>query len=76
MSETWAEMADRHALEKAEAVCAMRDAGLTQTQAANKLGIPLGHLNSYLARNKIPWGYVRKGKPTSYLEREQAEEAS
>jgi transcriptional regulator with GAF, ATPase, and Fis domain len=60
--ETWSEINDRHALEKAEAMASLRDAGLTQTQAAQKLGIPLGHLNSFIARNGIPWTPAKQGK--------------
>ena len=60
--ETWSEINDRHALEKAEAMASLRDAGLTQTQAAQKLGIPLGHLNSFIARNGIPWTPSQQGK--------------
>lgn len=76
MTETWREMTDRHALEKAEAVTAHRDAGRTQTQAAQRLGIPLGHLNSFLSRNNIPWDVKRQGKPTRILEAEQAKETT
>ena len=60
--ETWAEINDRHALEKAEAMASLRDAGLTQTQAAQKLGIPLGHFNSFIIRNGIPWTAPQQGK--------------
>ena len=70
MFETWAEMNDRHALEKAEAVASLRDAGLTQTQAANKLGIPLGHLNSFIKRNSIPWTEAMLGVRESSVEKE------
>tara|TARA_R100001369_G_scaffold16867_4_gene31984 strand:- start:1155 stop:1364 length:210 start_codon:yes stop_codon:yes gene_type:complete len=60
--ETWAEMNDRHAVEKAEALTRLRDAGLTQTQAAQRLGIPLGHLNSFIIRNGIPWTQPQQGR--------------
>tara|TARA_R110002020_G_scaffold95937_9_gene230108 strand:+ start:49919 stop:50128 length:210 start_codon:yes stop_codon:yes gene_type:complete len=60
--ETWAEMNDRHAMERAEALSRLRDAGLTQTQAAQRLGIPLGHLNSFIIRNGIPWTAPQKGR--------------
>ena len=60
--ETWAEITDRHAMEKAEALASLRNAGLTQTQAAKKLGIPLSHLNSFIIRNGIPWTPSQQGK--------------
>ena len=62
MTETWGEMTTRHAIEKAEALASLRDAGLTQTQAAQKLGIPLSHLNSFIKRNGIPWTPPRQGQ--------------
>tara|TARA_R110000851_G_scaffold163987_1_gene308038 strand:+ start:736 stop:1092 length:357 start_codon:yes stop_codon:yes gene_type:complete len=60
--ETWGEMTTRHAIERAEALTALREAGLTQTQAAAKLGIPLGHLNSYIIRHRIPWTESKQGR--------------
>ena len=53
--ETWAEIKDRHALEKAEALTKLRDMGLTQTQAADVLGTNINALYRYLKRNSIPW---------------------
>tara|TARA_R110000744_G_scaffold371480_2_gene482507 strand:- start:2593 stop:2787 length:195 start_codon:yes stop_codon:yes gene_type:complete len=62
MTETWGEMTTRHAMERAEALTALREAGLTQTQAANKLGVTLGHLNSYIIRHRIPWTESQQGR--------------
>lgn len=62
--ETWGKMNDRHAMEKATALSALRDEGLTQTQAADKMGMPLGHLNSFIIRNGIPWTESQQGKRT------------
>jgi hypothetical protein len=64
-AETWGEMTTRHAMEKAEALTALREAGLTQTQAASKLGIPLSHLNSFIIRNSIPWTESKQGRASA-----------
>lgn len=61
MSETWQEMTDRHALEKAEAVMALSEQGLTQTEAAKVLGMSLSQLSNYLNRNDLTWRVVRQG---------------
>ena len=68
MTETWGEMTTRHAIERAEALTALREAGLTQTQAAAKLGIPLGHLNSFIIRHRIPWTETKRGKKQEPIE--------
>jgi len=62
LMEAWAEITDRHAMEKAEALASLRDAGLTQTQAAQKLVIPISHLNRFIIRNGIPWTPSQQGK--------------
>ena len=68
MNETWGEMTTRHAIERAEALTALREAGLTQTEAANKLEMPMGHLNSYIIRNRIPWTESQQGKKQEPIE--------
>lgn len=59
--ETWAEMIDRHALEKAEAVMALEAQGMTQTEAAQVLDMPLVNLNNFVKRNGLTWRVVRQG---------------
>lgn len=60
-SETWQEMKDRHALERAEAVCRLRDAGLTQADAARALDMNPNTFGNYLTNNAIPWPIPHKG---------------
>lgn len=59
--ETWADMTLRHSLEKAEAVMALSEQGLTQTEAAKVLGMSLSQLNNYLKRSGLEWRVVRQG---------------
>ena len=55
MIETWAEIKDRQALERAEAIMALSEQGLTKTEAANALDITVSRLCRYLAENKLRW---------------------
>lgn len=59
--ETWAEMRDRHALEKAEAVMSLEAIGMTQTEAAKVLEMRLVDLNNFVKRNGLTWRVVRQG---------------
>ncbi len=60
--EAWHAMNARHAHERLELVLALRDARLTQTQAAARLGTTLGCLNNYVQRNGICWPVKRRGR--------------
>lgn len=59
--ETWAEMGLRHSIERAEAVMALEAQGMTQTEAAKVLGMPLVNLNNFVKRNGLTWRVVRQG---------------
>lgn len=59
--ETWQEMKDRHVMERAEAACRLRDAGLTQADAARVLDMNPNTLCNFLANNEIPWPIPEKG---------------
>lgn len=59
--ETWAEMAVRHRDERIALLEKLSDAGYTQTEAANLLGITLQPLNNFIQRNGIKWKTVRQG---------------
>lgn len=76
--ETWQEMTDRHALEKAEAVMALSDKGLTQTEAARALKMDNRMLEKFLRRNGLPWRVRRQGaasRPTIMDELRATEDA-
>jgi len=60
-SETWDEMKNRHALEKAEAVMALEARGMTQAEAARVLDMPPVDLNNFVKRNGLTWRVVRQG---------------
>lgn len=49
--------ADRRAL-----ISACNADGMTQTDAAKKLGVSLQTLNNIIRRNDIPWRIVRQGQ--------------
>ena len=59
--ETWKEMLDRHAMEKAEAVMALEAQGMTQTEAAKVLEMRPVDLNNFVKRNGLTWRVVRQG---------------
>tara|TARA_R110000782_G_scaffold70301_1_gene141292 strand:+ start:72 stop:299 length:228 start_codon:yes stop_codon:yes gene_type:complete len=59
--ETWAEIKDRHAIERAEAVMALCGAGMIQADAARALDMTLQALNAYLIRNGLVWTASKRG---------------
>ena len=62
MTETWDQIKDRHALERAEALTAHRDKGLTQAEAARELDMTPQALNMHILRNDIQWTASRQGR--------------
>lgn len=61
MIETWGEMRDRHAMEKAEAIMSLASKGLTQTEASKVLGASLSEINYFVRHNNLHWPTIRQG---------------
>lgn len=59
--ETWKEIRARHKRELRELAESLRDAGLSQSDAARQLRIDPRTLSNYLLRHGIPW--ASKGQP-------------
>lgn len=60
--ETWSEMKDRHALERAEAIDALALSRITQAEAAIKLDITPRYMHNLIRRYDIFWPVIRQGK--------------
>jgi DNA-directed RNA polymerase specialized sigma24 family protein len=65
MTETIPAIVARHKAERIAVIIAQRDAGLTQTQAAQNLAVSVTTLNNAIHRNNIPWPLKRRGYRTT-----------
>lgn len=60
----WYELRERQKKERIEQVTTLARARLTQTQAAQELGVTLQTLNRFIQLNGIIWPVVKQGVKT------------
>jgi transcriptional regulator with GAF, ATPase, and Fis domain len=63
MTETIPAMRDRQSLELVAAVTAQLDSGVSQAEAARRLGVSHTHLHNIIKRNAIDWPDSRQAAP-------------
>ena len=54
--EEWATMLARHHREKCALILALRNQGLTQTQAAARLKVLANQIMKFTTTHRLPWG--------------------
>ena len=62
MIEEWKTLLARHEREKTALFKLLSDQGITQTEAAARLGMKIGTLNNQVRRRGIKWKIVRQGE--------------
>lgn len=65
VGETWSGISHKHRValrdERVRVLRALASAGLTQTQAAQRLGTSLNVVNNFIAQQGIAWPVIRQG---------------